>query len=118
MKDNFDIHSWNLKRYLNEAEEVDSKIKEDLETQLNNLLEKEFPSLSLYVGMYGDNSGRVTFKQKSDVPMPIFEEVIAFIEKQGFKVDRGQSYNDFDYDDDRYWMPRIEFKKSDIAKNF
>ena len=118
MKDNFDLHSWNLKRYLNEAEEVDSKIKEDLEAQLNNLLEKEFPSLNLYVSMYGDNSGRVTFRRKGDVAMPLFEEVIAFIEKQGFKVDRGQSDNEFDSDDDRYWLPRIEFKKSDNTKNF
>ena len=81
-------------------------------------IEKEFPSLSLYVSMYGDNSGRVTFRRKGDVAMPLFEEVIAFIEKQGFKVDRGQSDNEYDYDDDRYWLPRIEFKKSDNAKNF
>jgi len=115
MKDNFDIHSWNLKRYLNEAEVEDSKMKEDLEKELEIQLEKEFPSLALYVSMYGNNTGRITFRQKSDVPMPIFEEVISFLEKQGFKVDRGQSYNDFDFDDDRYWLPRIEFKKSDNA---
>jgi len=118
MEDKFDIHAWNLKRYLNEAEETDSKIKEDLESQLEAQLDKEFPSLGLYVSMYGGNSGRVTFRQKSDVPLPVFEEVIAFIEKQGFKVDRGQSDNYFDSDDDRYWMPRIEFKKGDNAKNF
>jgi len=118
MKDNFDIHSWNLKRYLNEAEEVDSKIKEDLEAQLEDQLSKEFPALSLYVSMYGNNSGRVNFRSKSDVAFPLFEEIIAFIEKLGYKVDRSQSDNEFDSDDDRYWYPRIEFKKSDNTKNF
>lgn len=118
MKDNFDIHSWNLKRYLNEAEEVDSKMKEDLEAQLESQLLKEFPSLGLYVSMYGNNSGRITFRSKNDVALPLFEEVISFVEKLGYKVDRSQSDNEFDSDDDRYWYPRIEFKKSDIAKNF
>jgi hypothetical protein len=118
MKDNFDIHSWNLKRYLNEAEVEDSKMKEDLEKELEIQLEKEFPSLNLYASMYGSNSGRVTFRRKGDIAMDIFNEVISFIEKQGFKVDRSQSDNEFDSDDDRYWYPRIEFKKSDITKNF
>ncbi len=118
MKDNFDLHAWNLKRYLNEAEGTNSKIKEDIETQLGNQLDKEFPSLDLYVSMYGSNSGRVTFKRKGDVALPLFEEVISFIEKQGYKVDRSQSDNEFDSDDDRYWLPRIEFKKADSAKNF
>jgi len=118
MKDNFDIHSWNLKRYLNEADEVDLKTKEDLEKELESQLEKEFPSINLYASMYGLNSGRVTFRRKKDVAMDIFNEVITFIEKQGYKVDRSQSDNEFDFDDDRYWYPRIEFKKSDITKNF
>lgn len=118
MKDNFDIHSWNLKRYLNEAEETDAKTKEDIEAQLEDQLDKEFPELALYVSMYGNNSGRVTFKRKGDVEMSIFNEVVDFVEKQGFKVDRGQSDNEYDSDDDRYWLPRIEFKKGDNAKNF
>jgi hypothetical protein len=118
MKDNFDIHSWNLKRYLNEAEEADSKMKEDLEAQLDAQLSKEFPALNLYVSMWGNNSGRITFNSKNDVAMPLFEKVIAFVEKLGYKVDIGQSYNEFDSDDDRYWYPRIEFKKSDNTKNF
>jgi hypothetical protein len=118
MKDNFDIHSWNLKRYLNEAEEVDSKMREDFAEKLESQLLKEFPSLGLYVSMYGNNSGRITFRGKNDVALPLFEEVIAFVEKQGYKVDRSQSDNEFDSDDDRYWYPRIEFKKSDTAKNF
>jgi hypothetical protein len=118
MKDNFDIHSWNLKRYLNEIEEIDSKTKEDLEAQLENQLIKQFSGLGLYVSMFGNNSGRITFRSKNDVALPLFNEVIAFVEKLGFKVDIGQSYNEFDSDDDRYWYPRIEFKKSDITKNF
>jgi xylose isomerase len=58
MKDNFDIHSWNLKRYLNEAEEVDSKIKEDF-TTFNN----EFNSI-----IASQNT--------------IIDELIKFVEKQ------------------------------------
>lgn len=111
MKDNFDIHSWNLKRYLNEAEEIDSKIKEDLSSQLENQLNKEFPSFGLYIIMYGNTSGRVTFRSKGDIALSVFEEVINFIEKQGYKVDRSQSDNEFDFDDDRYHFPKIEFKK-------
>ena len=80
MKDNFDVHSWNLKRYLNEVEEIDFKEKEDLGEKLEALLYKEFPSVDLYANMYGPNSGRITFRRKSDVAMDLFNEIIDFVE--------------------------------------
>ena len=118
MKDNFNIHSWNLKRYLNEVDAIDFKTKESLGKELESQLDKKFPSLNLYASMFGPNSGRITFRRKGDVDMSIFNEVIAFIEELGFKVDRSQSDNEFDSDDDRYYFPRIEFKKGDNTKNF
>ena len=38
MRDNFDVHAWNLKRYLNEAE----KTREDIEAELEKSLGVDF----------------------------------------------------------------------------
>ena len=96
MQDNFDVHSWNLKRYLNEDD------SQSLGDELSNKFD-----LRIY-----DDNGRITIQQKGDVEEEIFNDMIEYIENKGFKVDRDQSYKEFDSDDDRYWYPRIVIKKS------
>lgn len=85
---------------LNEGEE------EDLQAQINN----KFPNQRLYVSMYG-KEGKLQFYIKDDIAPDYFSEVINFIESLGYKVDRDQSDNLFDSDDDRYYYPRIIFYK-------
>jgi hypothetical protein len=63
-----------------------------------------------YSDTYGNN-GKITIQIKGDIHPGEFEEMIQWVESQGYFVDRDQSYNEFDYDDDRYWYPRIIFKR-------
>jgi hypothetical protein len=58
------------------------------------------------------NSGEISIQQRGDVHPEEFSAMMQWVEDQGYEVDREQSYPDFDYDDDRYWYPRIRFKKS------
>ena len=57
-------------------------------------------------------SGDISIQTRSEIPADIFQEMIQWVEDQGYSVDRDQSYPEFDYDDDRYWYPRISFRKS------
>ena len=58
------------------------------------------------------NSGEISIQQRGDIHPEEFSAMMQWVEDQGYSVDREQSYPDFDYDDDRYWYPRIRFKKS------
>ena len=95
MQDNFDVHSWNLKRYLNE----------DDTQSLGDELSKKF-NLRIF-----SDSNKITIQQKGDVGEEVFNDMIKYVESKGFIVDKDQSYNEFDFDDDRYWYPRIIFSK-------
>lgn len=64
-----------------------------------------------YSDTYG-NSGKITIQTRGEIYPDAFEEMIQWVESQGHSVDRDQSSSDFDSDDDRYWYPRIVFKKS------
>jgi hypothetical protein len=57
-------------------------------------------------------SGRITIQVRGDIHPEEFSQMMQWVEDQGYSVDQGQSYPDFDSDDDRYWYPRIVFKKS------
>jgi hypothetical protein len=57
-------------------------------------------------------SGEITIQVKGDIHPEEFSQMMQWVEAQGYEVDKEQSYPDFDYDDDRYWYPRIRFKKS------
>ena len=124
MKDNFDIHAWNLNRYKEMIQETDDPtIGAELEAGMNGTgvaeeegsgklhsdLNARFPHLDFYVSTFG-NKGEITIRQKSDVSEEDFKDLTSFLEDNGYTVDYEQSYRDFDYDDDRYWMPRIRFK--------
>lgn len=56
-------------------------------------------------------SGRISIQTRGDIDPETFSKMIQWVEDQGYKVNMSQSYPDFDYDDDRYWYPRIEFSK-------
>jgi hypothetical protein len=58
------------------------------------------------------NSGEISIQQRGDIHPEEFSAMMQWVEDQGYSVDKEQSYPDFDYDDDRYWYPRIRFKKS------
>jgi hypothetical protein len=125
MKDNFDIHAWNLNRYKEMIQETDDPtIGAELEAgmdgtgvaeaegsgKLHSDLNARFPHLDFYVSTFG-NKGEITIRQKSDVSEEDFKDLTSFLEDNGYTVDYEQSYRDFDFDDDRYWMPRIRFKQ-------
>ena len=59
---------------------------------------------------YGD-SGQITIMHRDDIDKDTFEKMIQWVESKGYKVDRDQSNEWFDWDDDRYWYPRIRFSK-------
>jgi len=93
MKDNFDLHSWNLKRYLNE----------NLEQSLKDELIKKY-DFSIAV-----SSNKVSIYEKFDIPLDIFNGMIAHIENKGFKVNKEQSSREFDSDGDRDYYPQIVY---------
>jgi hypothetical protein len=124
MKDNFDIHAWNLNRYKEMIKEDDDPaLGAELEAGMNGTgvaeaegsgklhsdLNAKFPHLDLYVDTFGDK-GEITIRQKRDVSEEDFNALTSFLEDQGYTVDYGQSDRFFDSDDDRYWLPRIRFK--------
>lgn len=57
------------------------------------------------------NSGQITIQRKGDIRPDEFEEMMQWVEDHGYSVNKSQSYGDFDYDDDRYWYPRIVYSK-------
>ena len=60
--------------------------------------------------MWGDE-GKIDIIIRYDILSGEFEKMIQWVEDKGYKVNRNQSENQFDYDDDRYWYPRIIFSK-------
>jgi len=62
------------------------------------------------VRAYGD-LGRIEILQRGDIDKDEFEKMIQWVESKGYKVDRDQSNEWFDWDDDRYWYPRIKISK-------
>jgi hypothetical protein len=84
---------------LNEGEE------EQLADEFRNKFDVRVSSM-----MWG-NEGKIEILIRSDISDFEFEEMIQWVEDKGYKVNRNQSGNQFDYDDDRYWYPRIIFSK-------
>lgn len=64
-----------------------------------------------YSTMYG-SEGVITIQRKGNIDPEEFSQMINWVESQGYSVNMNQSYGEFDYDDDRYWYPRIVFNKS------
>jgi len=62
------------------------------------------------VRAYGD-LGRIEILQRGDIGKDEFEKMIQWVESKGYKVDRDQSNEWFDWDDDRYFYPRIKISK-------
>ena len=57
------------------------------------------------------NFDTIKIEEMGDIPLNIFEKMIQWVESKGYKVDRSQSDNTFDMDDDRYFYPRIVISK-------
>lgn len=54
--------------------------------------------------------GKLEIIHRDDINKSDFEEMINWVESKGYTVDRDQSDYIFDWDDDRYWYPRIMYK--------
>ena len=54
---------------------------------------------------------KIEILYKGDIDPDTFGKMIQWVESKGYKVDKGQSDNLFDWDDDRYWYPRIMISK-------
>ena len=111
LKDEYGSHNFKpfmeiLHAELGMEESLNEGAEEDLQAQINS----KYPNQRMYVSMYG-NSGKLQFYIKDDIHPDEFSEVMDFIESLGYKVDRQQSDNTFDSDDDRYFYPRIIFSK-------
>ena len=81
-----------------EANDLESKFK------------SAFPDLRILVSMYG-NTGTIQIILRDDIHPDEFSDMVKFVESLGYKVSQTQSENQFDWDDDRYWYPRIQFSK-------
>ena len=57
------------------------------------------------------NFDTIKIEEMGDIPLNIFEKMIQWVESKGYKVDRSQSYSEFDMDEDRYYYPRIVISK-------
>ena len=97
--DNFD-----LKKYLTEG-----RLFENEEEQLADEFSDKF-NVKVSSMMWGNN-GKIEIITQNDIQIADMENMIQWIEDKGYKVDRDQSENLFDYDDDRYFYPRIQFSK-------
>ena len=97
--DNFD-----LKKYLAEG-----RLFENEEEQLADEFSDKF-NVKVSSMMWGNN-GKIEIITQNDIQIADMENMIQWIENKGYKVDRDQSENLFDYDDDRYFYPRIQFSK-------
>jgi len=111
LKDEYGSHNFKpfmeiLHAELGMEESLNEGAEEDLQAQINT----KYPGQRLFVSMFG-NTGRLQFTIKDDIHPDHFSDVINFIESLGYKVDREQSDNLFDWDDDRYFYPRIIFSK-------
>ena len=84
-------------------------IKESLNENFDNTLGEEFED-EFGFRAYADSS-RISIMHRDDIDKDLFEKMIQWVESKGYKVDKGQSDNMFDWDDDRYWYPRIQFSK-------
>jgi hypothetical protein len=84
------------------------------ENQEANDLESKFKSafsdLRISVSMYG-NTGTIQIILRDDIHPDEFSDMVKFVESLGYKVSQTQSENQFDWDDDRYFYPRIVFSK-------
>ena len=81
-----------------EANDLESKFK------------SAFPDFRISVSLYG-NSGTIQIILRDDIHPSEFSDMIKFVEGLGYKVSQSQSDNQFNYDDDRYFYPRIIFSK-------
>jgi hypothetical protein len=86
----------------------DTMNEEINQSNLQGELKQAFPQLKPSVSVYGNN-GEVKFEIKNDVNQNVFNSVINYLEGNNFVVNRGQSYPDYEVDDDREWFPRIRF---------
>jgi hypothetical protein len=88
---------------------VENMMNEEInQNNLQGELKQAFPRLNPVVSAYGNN-GTVKFRVKDDINQNTFDSVINYLEGNNFVVDRGQSYPDYEVDDDREWLPRIRF---------
>ena len=88
--------------------DIEQMNEEINQSNLQGELKKAFPQLKPSVSVYGNN-GEVKFEIKNDVNQNVFNSVINYLEGNNFVVNRGQSYPDYEVDDDREWFPRIRF---------
>lgn len=75
----------------------------------NEEIGKEF-SKEFGVRAYSDPF-KIEIMEMGDINGRIFEKMIQWVESKGYKVDRSQSYSEFDMDEDRYFYPRIIISK-------
>ena len=75
----------------------------------NEEIGKEF-SKEFGVRAYSDPF-KIEIMEMGDIDGRIFEKMIQWVESKGYKVDRSQSDNTFDMDEDRYFYPRIAISK-------
>ena len=98
------MNNFDLKKYLAEG-----RLFENKDEQLSDKFSDKF-NVKVSSTMW-DNNGKIEMITQNDIQIAEFEEMIQWIEDKGYKVDRNQSENLFEYDDDRYFYPRIQFSK-------
>jgi hypothetical protein len=88
---------------------ITESLNEGEEEQLADEFSDKF-NVKVSSMMWGNN-GKIEIITQNDIQIADMENMIQWIEDKGYKVDRDQSENLFDYDDDRYFYPRIQFSK-------
>tara|TARA_R110001606_G_C15389755_1_gene651387 strand:+ start:1904 stop:3523 length:1620 start_codon:yes stop_codon:yes gene_type:complete len=122
--DNFNIHSFFKKQYLNEAE--DDNIRNDiksLEKEYKLELEKEFNSYSpsISMGFYGNDRpdedkykgkgyGSIGFYVKEELSDEDWKKALDWVKSKGYDIVSDSNYYEKDIDDDRAWYPKIKFE--------
>jgi len=110
LKDEYGTHNFTpfmevLHAELGITESLNEGEEEQLADEFSNKFDVRASS------MMWDNEGKINIIIRGDITSGGFEEMIQWVEDKGYKVNRDQSDNLFDYDDDRYFYPRIIFSK-------
>jgi hypothetical protein len=116
MKDTFDIHAWNHKRYLNEDIFEFNSLEQDIEKEMSKHGGNPSVSINKYAGdredsdpLKGKGFGTITYRTRGEFEDRDWNELISIINnKDGFEVTQDSNYYEVE-PGERIFYPSIKF---------
>jgi hypothetical protein len=90
---------------INEENTIDPTDKQaEYTEELRQIFNQYRPSIQLF-----NKGGKLSFIHRDNLPEEAFSQAMNWVQSKGYTVDKTQSDNDYECDDDRCWYPRIVF---------